>query len=158
MQTYDDKPINEISWTKYKIIVPTEEDKQELEAAFEHFHYADIDTNYVTVNQLAHEYLTPERSGDPRTKNNIIVDPELFKKLQQTDIEQKNITLYETFEETFQVLEENGYIFPHDREAIFLDVKNFFEAESIDGLKDELFLEANHKMKTFHVITKRTKI
>ena len=27
MKKYDNKPISEISWTKYKIIVPTEEDK-----------------------------------------------------------------------------------------------------------------------------------
>lgn len=81
MKTYDDKPISDIRWTKYKIIVPTQEDKEELEEAFEHFHYADIDTNYVTVNQLSHEYLTPERTGNEDTKNNIIVDPILYKKL-----------------------------------------------------------------------------
>jgi hypothetical protein len=27
------------------------------------------------------EYLTPERSGNPKTKNNIVVDKELYNKL-----------------------------------------------------------------------------
>jgi hypothetical protein len=81
MKKYDNKPISEISWTKYKIIVPTEEDKKELEDAFEHLHYSDCNTNYVTVNQLIHEYLTPEITGNNETKNNIIVDKELYDKL-----------------------------------------------------------------------------
>lgn len=81
MNTYDNKKINEVVWTNYKIIVPTEEDKKELEDAFEHLHYTDCDTNLVAVNQLIHEYLTPERSGNPNSKNNIIVDKELFDKL-----------------------------------------------------------------------------
>jgi hypothetical protein len=70
-----------VKWTKYKIIVPTIEDKLELEKAFEHIHYSDIDTDNIVVNQLAHEYLTEERTGDCRTINNIIVDEELFNKL-----------------------------------------------------------------------------
>ncbi len=69
MKTYENfKNIQDVKWTKYKIIVPTEEDKQELLEAFEHLHYTDCDTNYITVNQLIHEYLTPERTGDPLTK------------------------------------------------------------------------------------------
>ena len=63
-----------VKWTKYKIIVPTLEDKLELEKAFEHIHDSDIDTDNIVVNQLAHEYLTEE-------SNNIIVDEEFFNKL-----------------------------------------------------------------------------
>lgn len=81
MKTYDDRPIGSIDWTKYKIVVPTEEDKKELEEAFEHLHYTDCDTNFVTVNQLIHEYLTPERSGNPQTRNNIIVNKDLYEQL-----------------------------------------------------------------------------
>ena len=73
--------MNNVKWTKYKIVVPTLEDKLELEKAFEHIHYSDIDTDNIAVNQLAHEYLTEERTGDPKTINNIIVDEELFNKL-----------------------------------------------------------------------------
>lgn len=73
--------LSEVKWTRYKIIVPTEKDKKELEEAFEHFHYSDIDSDFIAVNQLIHEYLTPERTGDDNTKNNIIVDEELYNKL-----------------------------------------------------------------------------
>jgi aminopeptidase-like protein len=69
-----------INWTKYKIIVPTEHDKEELEAAFEHIHYSNIDTDFVTVNQLAHEYLNNNRIEG--SHNNIIVDYDLFKSVE----------------------------------------------------------------------------
>jgi len=74
MEKYDDRKIKDVTFTKYKIVVPTERDRNELIEAFEHIHYSDIDTNYVAVNQLAHEYLTP---------NNIIVDKELYEKLRK---------------------------------------------------------------------------
>jgi len=45
------------TWSKYKIIVSNEEDKEELMEAFKHFHDADINPDYITVNQLIHEYL-----------------------------------------------------------------------------------------------------
>lgn len=64
--------LNSINWTKFKIVVPTEEDKQEIINAIEHIHHSDIDTNYVTVNQLAHEYLYG---------SNIVVDEEMYNKL-----------------------------------------------------------------------------
>lgn len=41
-----------VKWTKYKIIVPTLEDKLELEKAFEHIHDSNIDTDNIVVNQL----------------------------------------------------------------------------------------------------------
>jgi hypothetical protein len=40
----------------------------------------DIDTDYITVNQLAHEYLNEEIAEG--TSNNIIVDSELFKSIE----------------------------------------------------------------------------
>lgn len=76
-----EEELRNVKWTKYKIIVPTIEDKLELEKAFEHIHYSNIDTDNIVVNQLAHEYLTEEVTGDRETKNNIIVDKELFNKL-----------------------------------------------------------------------------
>lgn len=156
MKTYDDKPISDIKWTNYKIIVPTQEDKEELEEAFEHIHYSDIDTNYVTVNQLIHEYLTPERSGDPATINNIIVDTELFKKLQQPDFEQKELTSIEVFEKTFQDLEDNGYVSPHQREEVFLEAQLFFASKPKERYNDQIFFDVDNKMKTFQVSSKRT--
>ena len=53
--------LKNVKWTRYKIVVPTEGDRQELMEAFEHMHYSDIDTDFVAVNQLAHEYLDEER-------------------------------------------------------------------------------------------------
>jgi len=52
-----DEEIKSIDWTRYKIVVPTKKDKLELMSAFEHIHHSDIDTDFITVNQLAHEYL-----------------------------------------------------------------------------------------------------
>jgi hypothetical protein len=84
MKRYEDyQDIKDVQWTKDKIIVHTEEDKRELEEAFEHFHYSDIDTDNVTVNQLAHEYLTEEITGDPLHINNIIVDSKLYQELNE---------------------------------------------------------------------------
>lgn len=80
MRKYEDKPAEEIQFVRYKIVVPTEEDKLELEEAFEHLHYTDCDTEYVAVNQLIHEYLTEERAGYP-IKNNIIVNPHVYAQL-----------------------------------------------------------------------------
>lgn len=80
MKTYDEKPINEIKFTNYKIVVPSEEDKKELQDAFEHIHYSDVDTNFVTVNQIAHEYLTSEIAGY-YIKGNIIVDKKIYEEL-----------------------------------------------------------------------------
>jgi hypothetical protein len=52
---------NNIDWktfpfSKFKIVAETEEDKKELLEAFKHIHDSDIDTRFVTVNQLAHLY------------------------------------------------------------------------------------------------------
>ena len=79
MKKYSDYPENEWPWAKYKIIVPTEEDRQELMKGFEHFHYSDVDTENIVVNQLIHEYLDEERMEG--AKNNIIVDSVLYNKL-----------------------------------------------------------------------------
>jgi hypothetical protein len=68
-----------VKWAKYVIVVPTEEDREELMEAFEHIHYSDVDTDNVAVNQLAHEYLCEER--EPGSYNNIVVDPEAYEKL-----------------------------------------------------------------------------
>lgn len=68
-----------VKWTKYKILCPTEEDRQELMEAFRHIHYSDINTDFITVNQLAHEYLDETEGEDYR--NNIIVNKDIYEKL-----------------------------------------------------------------------------
>ena len=67
-----------IKWTKYKIVVPTKADEKELRDAFRHIHDSDIDTDYIAVNQLAHEYL--EDNGC-----NIVVDKELYESLNKKE-------------------------------------------------------------------------
>ena len=64
--------LKKVQWLKYKIIVPSKEDKEETMEAFSHFHYSNIDTEFVAVNQLAHEYLDG---------SNIIVNKKLYDKL-----------------------------------------------------------------------------
>jgi len=65
-----------VKWINFKIIVPTNEDKEEMMEAFYHIHNSDIDTDYIAVNQIAHQYLSEEDGG-----NNIIIDKELCDKL-----------------------------------------------------------------------------
>jgi hypothetical protein len=77
----EDESLEGVTWTKYKIIVPTERDRNELMEAFEHLHYTDCDTDLVAVNQLVHEYLCEEVTGDPKSINNIIVNKKLYDKL-----------------------------------------------------------------------------
>lgn len=61
-----------IEWTKYKIVVPTDQDKQDIMAAMRHCHDAGVDTEFIPVNQLIHEYM----NGD-----NIVVDQTLYDSL-----------------------------------------------------------------------------
>jgi hypothetical protein len=58
-----------VEWTRYKIIVPTKKDKEELMESFKHFHDEGYDSDFISCNQLAHEYL----NGD-----NIIVSEKVF--------------------------------------------------------------------------------
>lgn len=71
--------LEKVKWTKYAIIVPTESDKKEVQAAMEYFHdHPDMDTELVTVNQLVHEY----EHGDESDKfSRIIVDYDLFRQI-----------------------------------------------------------------------------
>lgn len=80
MKRYEDYEEDNRPWTKYKIVVPTEQDRKELMEAFEYFHYgSDTDAENIVVNQLIHEYLDEERMEG--AKNNIIVDEKLYNKL-----------------------------------------------------------------------------
>ena len=67
MKRYDEVPLKiddpSFPWTKFKIIAETEEDKKELLEAFEHLHWADIDTGFIAVNHLVHLY--EDHPNDP---------------------------------------------------------------------------------------------
>jgi hypothetical protein len=74
----NDKDITESLFTKFKIVVPTRKDKKEIMEAFENIHYSqfrgrELDTGYVTVCQLVHEY------GDHAV--NIVLDKKAYNKL-----------------------------------------------------------------------------
>lgn len=59
--------------TNYKIIVPTQEDKDELIKASKHIHDSfDTDKEFIVINQISHEYIHG---------TNIIVDKTLYDKL-----------------------------------------------------------------------------
>ena len=83
MKTYEDfgvtgpgGDITKVKFTKFRVVVPTEEDRKQLQAAFEYFHDNPlIDTEFVTVNQLAHSYLDDE--------NVIVVDEDQYRRLEQ---------------------------------------------------------------------------
>ena len=70
---------SKIKWTKFKIVVPTQADAKELKDAFRHIHDANIDTGYVAVNQLAHQY--QDDSGC-----HIIVDKKAYESLNKTNL------------------------------------------------------------------------
>lgn len=65
-----------VEWTRYKIVVPKESDKKELMEAFRHIHDSDVNTDFIVINQLSHEYLDEETMDE--AKNNIIVNDDIF--------------------------------------------------------------------------------
>jgi len=70
MQRYPETDdVSNINWTNFIIIVKTENDAKALKDAFRHIHDSDIDTGFVTVNELAHQY---------QDANNIVVDETLY--------------------------------------------------------------------------------
>lgn len=69
--------IKRVKFTKFKIVVPTKKDKEQLQAAFEYLHNRDIDTDFIAVNQVVHEY----DYGEPSKPDNIIVDKDFYKQL-----------------------------------------------------------------------------
>ena len=46
-------------WPKMKMIVNSEETKEQILAAIEHIHYSDADGDFIAVNCLRHMYLHP---------------------------------------------------------------------------------------------------
>ena len=77
--TKDD--ITKVKFTEFKIIVPNEAAKQEIMAAMEYFHdMREIDTEFITVNQLVHQY---EHKDESDKHLNIIVNYDLFHEVQK---------------------------------------------------------------------------
>ena len=115
-----------ITWTKYKIIVPTEEDKRVLEQAFEHIHYADVNTDYVPVNQLIHEYSDP-------TNNNIVVDETTYTEMLTGELTEDDMNNVASFNTLVRNITDSdvGY-----RRKIVLFQKVIDEIKKIDNKKE----------------------
>jgi hypothetical protein len=64
----------DLSWMKFCIIVPTVEDAERMRLALRYLHDAEIDTDYVWVNQIVHAYL--EDGNEP-----LIINKEAYEKL-----------------------------------------------------------------------------
>ena len=97
MTPIDDPKWKKVKWIEFRIVVPDEETKQQLQAAFEYLHDNKlIDTDFMAVNALVHSYLTPER--EEGTRNVIIVDPDLFHKTKQKTCPHKETYIDEGME------------------------------------------------------------
>lgn len=77
------KDPRKVPFVKFRIVVPTEDDKQQLLAGFEYIHDGPMlnDNDFIVLNQLAHCYVTPElEKGHP---DMIIVNDKLYTKMAQ---------------------------------------------------------------------------
>ena len=83
MKTYPDNTNilpNDFKFWEYKITVPDEETKKEMMDAFHHIYNSSIDTSYVLVNQLAHEYINGENISID-SQEEITIDKAQYQKL-----------------------------------------------------------------------------
>lgn len=63
MECYDENKGDDQKWvTITEILVPTEYDKEQLLLAIKYIHdLREIDTDFLAVNTLVHQYLVPDR-------------------------------------------------------------------------------------------------
>lgn len=73
--------LDKVKWTEFLILVPTDADKAEVQAAMEYLHNRrDLDTDFITVNQMVHQY----EHGDESDKYGLVrVDAKEFKRLKK---------------------------------------------------------------------------
>jgi|GEM_PF-3578759 len=88
MKRYEDYGINgihgditKVKFTEFKIVVPTEEARQEIMAALEYLHnLKEVDMDFITVNQLVHQY---EHNDNSDKYSNVIVNSDAYHELQR---------------------------------------------------------------------------
>lgn len=76
------KDPTKVKWTQFMIVVPRQEDKEQLQACFEYIHDSelmDCPEDFIVLNQIAHCYLDQER--EEGCISLIQVNPELYKTL-----------------------------------------------------------------------------
>lgn len=86
MKTYADygykkhtDDITKVRFPKFRIVVPTEWDKKQLQAAFEYLHDNKlIDTDFIAVNCLVHSYCEP-----PDSLETFVIDDDTFHHMEQ---------------------------------------------------------------------------
>lgn len=71
--------IAKVKFPQFKIIVPTVEDKGQIQAALEHIHGSSADHNFVAVNCLSHGY--QDLPGQPSP---VVVNPQLFSQVAES--------------------------------------------------------------------------
>ena len=78
------KDSTKIPFINFRIVVPTEDDKRQLQAAFEFIHdgpVMDTEEDYIIINQLAHSYI--DDTLEEGAESPILVDSNLFKQVRR---------------------------------------------------------------------------
>lgn len=81
MKKYKDFGKKPVKFTEFIILVPSSAHKKEIQAAMEYMHdLRETDTDFITVNQIVHEY----EHGDESDKHSrVLVDGDTFRQLKQ---------------------------------------------------------------------------
>jgi hypothetical protein len=97
MDIYNEEDPSKVRFPRFRIVVASEWDKKQLQAAFEYFHDNESnDTDFVPVNCLAHSYLDDER--ETGCIDTFIVDDDLYLRLQQQTCPHKKTFVQEGIE------------------------------------------------------------
>lgn len=76
------KDTTKVKFVKFRIVVPTEDDKRQLQACFEYIHdnpIMDCEEDFIALNQVAHSYV--DSTLEPGHPEMIVVNEKLYKKL-----------------------------------------------------------------------------
>lgn len=75
------KDSSKVPFVKFMIVVPTQDDKEQLQAGFEYIHDGPLldDNDFIVLNQIAHSYLDDE--CEKGCISPIVVNQSLYKKL-----------------------------------------------------------------------------
>ena len=68
--------LSKVKFPQFKIVVPTVEDKGQIQAALEHIHDSNVNPDFVAVNALMHGYQDLPTQPGP-----VVVNPHLFSQI-----------------------------------------------------------------------------
>lgn len=94
MWVFDETLPNEKQkWVKFKIVVPDQETREQLRAAFEYLHDNKlIDSDFIAVNVLVHSYLYDDAGKGAESP--IIVNKSQYEILEKQTCQHKNTYIY----------------------------------------------------------------